>query len=310
MSSRSYDKVATLRRRGITYRETNSGELNFHCPFCSDNRWRFFWNKYTGKAYCHNCEFQGSIFGFLSKFLGISYEEAQELVEANDTGGFYRREMPKEKKSIELPEFYIPLNEKIDEDNKRYWDYLTRVRGLPIGTILDYNLGYCGFGKFSQRVVVPVFWDGVLVNWVARAVVSDSVIRNLGIRKLLTPEFNNQSRYLFNLDKLWGKETIVLVEGPFDMLKIPDMAVASFGKRLHDAQQLLLKKSGCKHVIIAYDNDAQEETYKTARRLSEMFRVSIVDIPTGEDPGSLDPAKTMSLIYEAKPFERRKPVWR
>lgn len=305
MSSRSFDKIGVLRSRGVEYRETHTGELNFHCPFCTDRRWRFFWNRYSGKAYCHNCEFQGSIFGFLSKFLGISYDEAQEMVESESGTGYYKRAIPKEKVSIDYPPFFRKLELPVGQDSKPFWDYVRNTRELPLTTILAYNLGYCRNGKFGGRVVVPVFWNDTLVNWVARTILP---VGKDG-KKVLTPQFNNQSKYLFNLDKLWGKEQIVLVEGPFDMLKIPDIAVASFGKRLHDEQFLLLKKSGAKHIVVAYDNDAKKETYNTAKKLSEMFRVSVVDMPEGQDPGSLNPAYTRALINNAKPFERRL-VWR
>jgi DNA primase len=306
MSSRSFDKISVLRSRGIVYRETNAGELNFHCPFCTDRRWRFFWNRYSGKAYCHNCEFQGSIFGFLSKFLGISYDEAQEMVESESgAGGWYKRAIPKEKVSIDYPPFFRRLEWPATKDSKPFWDYVTNTRELPVDRVVEFGLGYCRNGVYGGRVVIPVFWDNVLVNWVARTILPVAS----GGKKVLTPPYNNQSKYLYNLDKLWGKETIVLVEGPFDMLKIPDLAVASFGKRLHDAQFLLLKKSGAKHIVVCYDNDAKKETYNTAKKLSEMFRVSVVDMPTGEDPGSLNPVYTRALINDAKPFERR-IVWR
>jgi DNA primase len=305
MSVRSFNKTNVLRSRGVQYHEVTGGELNFDCQFCNDSRGRFFWNSYSGKAYCHNCGWKGGIYRFLSEFLGISWEDAVELVSDGEVG-FYKRQDKSEITTpvIELPDYFNALDYPVTDHNRKFWQYM-QYRGIPPTTVMDYGIGYCRMGPCANRVVIPVTWNGTLVSWVGRVATAKKLPKS--IVKTLTPLGNHQSQYLLNLDKIAGRtDTVVLVEGPFDMLKINDMAVASFGKRLSHTQQMLMKSYGIKNVIIAFDDDAADDTYDTARRLTEMFRTSIIDMPPGKDPGDLDPGVMRDLVYNARPFARKR----
>lgn len=281
-------------------------ELAFNCPFCGDNRSRFYLNDNTGLGYCHNCEWRGPIDTLVALLLGLNDEAVYNLIHGQKAKAKFSTRLnmrsAEARPIITLPEGFQRLELPETESNRLFWKYMTKERGIPAQTVLDYGIGYTRTGYHKWRVVIPVTWEGQLVSWVAR-----SIRKNIKkSEKALTPLGNKQSEYLLNLDRLKDREEVVLVEGPFDMLKVPDLAVASFGKRLSLEQAALLRKSGVKHVIVCYDDDAAAERDATAERISEMFRCSIATLPPGRDPGDLDPGTTRDLVRAAVPYTFRR----
>lgn len=305
---RKFDKEGLLRRRDITFTRVGR-ELNFNCPFCADSRKRFFLNSSTGKGFCHNCGWASKrLAWFISSLTGVSIEQAERLIEGTPSGPVVRTL----ERKVDLVEVGYPPEHRFlkyppSKAQEYFWAYLAG-RNIPVSRALDYQIGYAREGRYAWRVFVPVYWEGKLVSWVARDV------KGTQTPKVLTPLGNQESEYLLNLDRLWGSKELVLVEGPFDMLRIPDLAVASFGKRLSAAQVALLKKSGAKKIVIAYDDDASVDLREHGRRaresslakvwkqLRDWFQVYWVQMPPGEDPGSLPEPVMRSLVLEAKPL--------
>ncbi|MBI5948558.1 MAG: toprim domain-containing protein [Chloroflexi bacterium] len=296
-----FDIVAFLRSKHETVEETST-EVYIDCPFCGGKK-KLYCNKLTKKWICFKCSERGDLVDFIEKYSGVDSIAAIKLIVQN--AGRRRRLLLEESDEVDTatehmigwPTHYKPLTYPRVKENRRYWKYVTQTRGLPYSTVLDYKLGYCPIGKYRNRIIVPVMWFGELVSWVARSL-SDDVERTK-----LTPYGNKQSDYLLNLDRLWGQDEVVLVEGPFDMLKLPHQAVASFGKRLSHRQLTLLRRAGVRRVVVGYDNDAMAETLATAKRLSEHFEVAVVEMPDGEDPGSLPDAVLKDLINHAAPYD-------
>lgn len=225
MTARSFDKKAMLKSQGTEFR-TAGDELSFDCPFCTDTRKRFYLNQDSGLGYCQNCEWSGTLPYFICKFLGVSFSEAEAMVDDDKS---YIRAVSKTESDaaveIEFPEGFTHFTRTGQSlFAKPYWNYVTKTRGIPASVALDFKLGYVRSGTYGGRVIIPVYWFGRLVSWQARDIT--------GLpkgKKVLSPHGNKQSNYLLNLDRLWGREEVALVEGPFDMLTLPDIAVASFG---------------------------------------------------------------------------------
>lgn len=302
----AFDKGSLLRKKGVDFFRVYD-ELCFNCQFCGDTRSRFYLNNTSGLGYCHNCEWAGPLEAFVSRLTGFNDEVVWNMLHtAKKQARFATKLNLKNNEQpvrISLPEGFTLLEQPIDESNKLFWRYMSKTRNIPIQTTLEYGVGYTRVGYHKWRVVIPVRFRGEMVSWVARTIVNNAP-KSL---KALTPVGNKQSEYLLNMDRLWGQSEVVLVEGPFDMLKIPDLAVASFGKRLSHEQMMMLVNSGAKHVIICYDNDASKQRDQTAERISELFpRCSVVELPPGEDPGSLPASVTRDLVRHAKPYKMRR----
>lgn len=276
-------------------------ELNLDCLLCGGKQ-KMYVNKNSKRWLCHKCGERGGLTDLIESVAGLSLHEAVRLIldDRNKTTVLRRGRLNADSEigpEIDYPEGFKFLSFPETRENKRFWKYLRSTkRGILPSVALDYKLGYCATGRYRNRVVVPVYWFDTLVTWVARSL-SDDVERTK-----LTPFGNKQSNYLLNLDRLWGRDEIVLVEGPFDALKLPDVAVASFGKKISRKQVSLLTHANVKRVLIAYDNDALDATWATARILSKRFDVGVVTLPDGEDPGSLPELTTRQLLKEAIPY--------
>jgi DNA primase len=298
---RRFDVASFLRNYSSANTYELESEVNLDCIFCYGKQ-KMYVNKLTKLWICHRCAEKGDLVDLVERVMGFDTWKAIEYIgQSKGRSGLLKlgteESIPDKQVEIDYPPGFEKLGFPTTEESRRYWDYL-KTRGVLASTTLEHGIGYCPRGKYRNRVVIPVFWFDKLVSRVARSLRDDVE------KTKLTPRGNQQSSYLLNLDRLWGQEHLVLVEGPFDMLKITDLAVASFGKRISREQVNLLSRSRVRQVTLAYDSDAVADTWNAARTLSERFHVQIAELPEGEDPGSLPDIVTRQLIRDAKPYSR------
>ena len=276
-------------------------ELAGICPFCQWRRVSFYVDAEKGLWCCHFCNESGGPVQLISRIAECSYTRALDILFDNFIifEKDYEEKEYKEIKidSIQLPTEFFPLAKNDSTAALPYYRYANKIRGLDNVILKRYNIGYCATGFYRGRIIVPVYHFGTLVNFVARAI-SDKISK-----KVLTPKGNDQYKYCFNLDNLWGLSEVVLVEGVFDVLVIPDKAVATFGKKITVEQVALLKKAGIKEVTFCFDDDAIEEAYKFAQEYLMTFKTNLVEMPTGYDPSKLGKIEMLKLLQTAKPIQ-------
>lgn len=276
------------------------------CPFCQHKRVSFRVEPEKGLWICHFCGESGGgvslvrkvgemsmtkAVEYITRNFTAAYDEDEEFIDDEDMVTEYR--LP-ETDTIPLPdEFRLLYTERIESIGARPYIKYASKRHLDEEICRRYSIGYCATGYFAGRLVVPVQSFGTVVSFVARA------IRKSAVQKVLTPKGNRQSRYLFNMDTVWGRPSVVITEGVFDALAIPDKAVATFGKKIYNAQINLLRKSGCEELIFAWDEDAIPEAIKAAQRCSPFFETKLVKMPFGEDPSSLGEKYMNKLLKTA-----------
>ena len=144
------------------------------------------------------------------------------------------------------------------------------------------------YGKywFFQARLIPV--DGKPENGYERNLLNDEY------PKYYIPATAKKSWALYNLDNAVKHEEIAIVEGPTDVWRIGDRAVAKFGRSLSAAQRGVLSKMfRNKSIILVPDMDdplAYEEACKDQTILQnsgnfKSVRISILE--KGKDPGDL-----------------------
>ena len=88
---------------------------------------------------------------------------------------------------------------------------------------------------------------------------------------------------------------IILFEGIFDILKIPDYGIAILGKRISKEQiRLFTAFLHVKTIFVMLDSDAKEYTLKICEELSEYFNMVPIIIDSG-DPGDLSQIEILEL---------------
>ena len=115
----------------------------------------------------------------------------------------------------------------------------------------------------------------------------------LGEKSLVDPK-----SVLFNIDNCRG-DTVVFVEGAFDVMRFGDGACCSFGTTVTESQLHALAKYN--RVIVAFDADAVLKGQKVAQKLSAMGvkEVFNLDLELGErDMGDLTETEVAVLRKE------------
>lgn len=210
---------------------------------------------------------------------------------------------------VELPDFYrqVYTHPYLKARGFVYDDY----EQFPVGITRGLNR------RFDEYVIFPVIDSDDVVGYVARHTWSKDEIdshnrkakRNgeYQIRRFNNSTQNDFVKLLYNYDAIIEDETdtVILVEGIFDVvaltrkLELYDnphfVAVATFGKKVSQAQIYKLQVKGVRAVVLGFDGDAVSAIKQTATELSEYFDVFIADIA--------DPSKDWQDLSYTEIFE-------
>lgn len=258
------------------------------CPYCHDGKSKnprshfLFLNDEIGFQ-CFNCgakhRFSGTNVGGLAKFISksawkkqgaIMLELKKEKIFAN-TDIKNQEEVIEEVgadnlalidyKEVELPDVSIKINTKIDKIapryRKKFLDNKTQALSyLKMNGLEDFkDLYICMEGDYSNRLIFPIYFDGKLISWTARALFPTKT-------KYLYPpaddEFNDRGKIIYGLDKLFKAEDvkqIFVTESINDAKHLGGMAVLS--KNITTEQLAILKHFNFqkKKLVFVLDND-------------------------------------------------------
>ena len=275
---------------------------------------------------CLGCQGGGGLLWFIAACRGTTGDEARAWL-AKETGQGQVQEL-----SALLAYFdavYAPKARRppISTYAERVLDpwllihpYMTEVRGIPEETLIRFKVGYdehhpVGDGKTSERIVIPVFFNGKLVGWQTRRLGDD------GTPKYLSSAEFPKDRTLYNHDPR-ARRRLVVVESALSVLSkfhvIPDVG-ATFGATVTDDQIKLMAKYD--EVIIWPDNDdagwnsvvglvtVNPKSGKKAvvsegvgQRLIPFTKVKVVQSPFAGDPCDVDDDTAANLVDQAVPF--------
>jgi hypothetical protein len=148
-------------------------------------------------------------------------------------------------------------------------------------------------GNLAWRIFIPIMLHGKPVSWTTRA-----VGQRQGIARYLTakPEQEEVSHreVLYGAD--YVRHAAIVVEGPFDAMRIGPGAVATLGIGVSDAQINLLSKIPVRAICFDSEERAQRKAREIARRLEPMEgETYTVQLSTGKDPATVQESEIRSL---------------
>jgi hypothetical protein len=223
-------------------------ELRVDCPFCrkrkgsQDTKRHLYINPGKG-AHCFRCGFATRRLEWLSGVLQL------QLAVATPDAPPPAVQLPKEYST----DWQTPLG-------RLAWGYL-QYRQLSPALIAAYQIGYCATGAYSQRIIIPILEDGVLRTFVARDWTNRQPLR------YRRPP--GATATFYNWDRVRHQDVILLTEGCFDVLALPQYAVGLLGKQLQPAQRAALLRQPTLHtVLIALDADADRDAAVLYRTLA------------------------------------------
>jgi DNA primase len=301
-----------LAEHGLDPIATSGGrELAIHCPLCQSNSRKLYVNAQTGQWICFVCEERGGSYRLLREVLELDHFQAMRLrekIEGSDSGPrpLYQPETKEAEaaRGIKMPPEIHLLTDPAASGQEIFWRYLA-YRGVSPRDVERYRMGFALHGRYAYRVIIPVYSEGVMWTFVARGL-SNSEPR------VLYPEDSKPSRALFNIDNVRG-DTVLLVEGVFDALKIGDAAVASFGTSVSAHQRDLLRRKGVKKIVVLWDGDPPGRAGAT--RVAEQLHAARFDVRLGLLPDGKDPASATwdelqtALLGATPPTTGPIPIW-
>jgi DNA primase len=269
-------------------------EAVFYCPFCSHHKKKLEVNVRSQKWHCWICNMAGqsieSLF-YKIKARGVDFDELYKIV-----GREWKRPDEAERiYDLTLPDEFIPLWKK-EGDYGRAMAYLTD-RGVTVDDILRYNIGYCCYGEYENRIVIPSFDDSGNINFFSARTYNE-IER---YRYMLSP----WSKNIIGFDLLinWNQGYITVTEGTFDAMAIRNNAIPLFGTILSDKLKAKIIQSQIKRVNVALDSDTPG--VEGALRIYEFLHGLGIDVHlimlNDKDPATIGFQEMTKIIEKSKP---------
>ena len=164
---------------------------------------------------------------------------------------------------------------------------VTAERGVTEETVRTFGVGvFNGKGSMQGRCVIPIHnGAGELLAYAGRSIDGSEP-------RYKFPSGFHKSLELYNLHRVEGELSVVLVEGFFDCMKVTQAGfpcVALMGSTMSEAQENFISDNFA-HVTLMLDGDeagktAAEEIGDRLRR--RVFRVDVVGLADGLQPDQI-----------------------
>lgn len=257
---------------------SNGGdEIQFHCPHCKHHKKKLSLNKFTYKWRCWVCNHGGLSIYSLLKWIGDS-EVRLQIAKSFSS----HEEVNVVHDLVSLPSEFKPLW-KSNPNNPDWVNAISYLnsRGIDSYDIVNYELGYCDSGKYQGRIIIPSYGENLSLNFfIGRTYLKWNKLSYLGPK-------NSKEFVGFESFVNWN-EPVILVEGPFDAIRVKQNSIPLFGKYLNNFVKFKLIEKGVKRVYIALDSDAMKDSLKI---ISQLIKYGIetyqVPLPLNQDPADL-----------------------
>lgn len=290
---------------GLSFK-TGSNSWVFNCPKCGKKD-KLYIRKKDGRFICFSCVeingFSGGAEYALSVLTGQPLHELKvklyHLFDSENptlkfdfasnlkTGG--EPLVEEDLLMMEFPVAYYPIK---DRRSARGQAYLAS-RGINLEVASDYGIRYA---PLEYRVVFPVIMNGELVGWQKRWV------KEAGdVPKILSSDGIPRDRTLMFHDNLIGAPHAIITEGPVDAIKCAGLYgnVAAMGKVVTEKQLKLVLDQGIRHIYLALDPDAAQETFGLIKKLHDCSVYIVKPLPGYKDLGEMSFEQTTEAFQRA-----------
>jgi len=254
----------------------------------------------TGMHHCWICGLKGKTLQHtIKKYKLERLQEYLRIFEEKDYNSIINHVEEGIEEKVTLPYGFIPVATTMprDPDHVAVLRYLF-CRGIQKNDFYRYRLGTCLSGKFARRVIMPSFdLTGELNYFTARSIDSD------GSKKYINSKVKRKN-VIFNEINIRWNEPLILVEGPFDLMKCNWNATAMLGSYLDESYQLFQQiVKNQTDVVLAMDSDAIEKRVKIAQKLKSYgINVKYLNLGKFNDVGEMSRSDFSVALKNAKPW--------
>ena len=305
------------------------GNINIQCPWCGieDRSHHLGINLASGMWGCwRSQQHRGRLLSkLLVKLTGISQAEARRAAQEGEsiavqpddyekalsglTEGVNTAESTPHSESCGFDPYMHKLTGRT-RAQKRAVHYLTEGRGFPPahvrGLARRYDLHFAIRGDFANRIVVPVYEQGILQTYLGRSIYKDAALRYRALDAADSVKQVKDCIYNFDNVNRPGRR-LYIVEGAFDVFKIDFYnfkegvcAVGLFNMNVESAQQDLLYELRDQYdeFVIVLDGGQVAESLKLEAQLGWLPNLRIKYLEGEKDPGDLTPKQAIALVKE------------
>jgi DNA primase len=167
-------------------------------------------------------------------------------------------------------------------------------RGFDLGELIKvWNVqGTSWWGPFTWRILIPIYFGGRLISYTLRAIDKEDNPKYWTHRKGST----STREVLFGWDLLKAKKAVV-VEGPFDAMRLGPGAVATLGLGFSKEQVNLLGMLDSLFIIFDAERGAYQRAKKMGRKLAGIVETEIIQLDKG-DPADLEQKQADNIMDE------------
>ena len=299
-------------------------ELAFICPVpgCGDQSGNRSVNLKTGKTNCWRCNIGGD-FVKGARWLGYALEdEGTPMLSLDEL--FKLLDPPKPVSvipvinEISLPSNFHPCYDFQDSTYTRQIGEMAVRKNLAPEDLVNAGVGYSTSDSAWQwYAIFPVLEYGRLVYFQGRTYWDEP---GASTKKFPSrQEAPLSSKYwIYNIDEISkpGVDTVIVVESILNVLslknKLAKLGITSmvpicvFKHAVSKTQFLkLLRFKNVKEAILLFDFDAIDLSWKDAKRIDDLIRVSIAEMPYAEGAPKIDANDDVDAAWVA--IEKRKP---
>lgn len=264
------------------------GWVQMKCFACDDPSNHLGYNLEKHFFSCWKCgtkQFKPTI----SALLNISQYEVNELLKQykERPQSITETDKPKRPTILQLPNGSIALS-------NRHRLYLWQRDFDPDILTERYNLYGTGhLGSYKFRIIIPVFHKGEMVSYLGRDITDKSDLRYKACTSL--KEVRPHKDCLYGLDDVKG-DSVVLVEGPADVWRLGQGAVAQFGMLTSIEQLKLLKRFKRRYIMLDSGENEFRQSKKLAAMLSGFSGENVVVEMDSGDPASMTQEDANALM--------------
>lgn len=291
---------------GIEYWKSGNnvsrGCINIQCPFCDDHSNHLGIRKKDFKVRCWRCG-SHNIEKVVQEISGITYKEAK-LFCSDLSLGVTDTNPPVEKYASSLLSTSVQLPQ---ESTRRFpqlhIDYLIS-RGFKPNKInrliRKYKLRACynTSCKYKFRIIIPIIQNRNIISFTSRTVVkgidprykdaTNKPYKKNG--KIIQDCMIEPKHLVYNIDTVTPGSDAILVEGPVDVWKLGNNAIALLGTNYTEDQIIIIKRKSIRNLFILFDSDRTGR--KKARAVTKVLaplvrKVEDVTLTKVNDPGEL-----------------------
>lgn len=260
------------------------GWVNIQCPYCDDHSNHLGVSIETGSYHCWKCDAVGPLPSLIYDITDMEKGAISQLIRGyRSEGGGGRKKEGKKVTQIELPACFQKLPEL-------HREYLLSRGFSPKEIVKKYGVRATHHvGRWGYRLIVPVIFNGELVNFTAMDVSGQ------GTKYIHCPNEQaviDMKSVLYNFDTV--RDKAIICEGVTDVWRMGDGAVATFGTQFTEAQLRLITER-VSEAWVLYDSDAHKKGERLGYQLSGIInRVEQIRLDEG-DPADLSPAMVRKI---------------